>query len=207
MRRLRACLLRFKGLLHKGNRERDFAAELESHLQMHIDDNIRAGMSPQEARRIAVIKLGGIDQTKEAYHDRATIPFLESVTQDLRFALRQLRRNPVVTIAAVLTLAAAIGANTAIFSIVNAVLLRPLPYPNSDRIVNISTTSSLRGLDDLVLSDAEFNEFKEQTQTLEKMAAYASAALNLGDVAEPERIAYTEVSVDLFSVLGVTPYL
>jgi predicted permease len=207
MRRLRAWLLRFKGLLHKGDRERDFAAELESHLQMHIDDNIRAGMSPQEARRIAVIKLGGIDQTKEAYHDRATIPFLESVTQDLRFALRQLRRNRIVTIAAVLTLAAAIGANTAIFSIVNAVLLRPLPYPNSDRIVNISTTSSLRGLDDLVLSEAEFNEFKEQTQTLEKMAAYASAALNLGDVAEPERIAYTEVSVDLFSVLGVTPYL
>jgi putative ABC transport system permease protein len=207
MRKLRACLLRFRGLFQKDYRERDFADELESHLQMHIDDNIRAGMSPQEARRVAVMRLGGVDQAKEAYRDRTTIPFLESVMQDLRFAQRQLRRNPAVTVVTALTLAVAIGANTAIFSVVNAVLLRPLPYPNSDRVVNIATTSSLRGLDDLVLSEAEFNEFKSQTKTLEKMAAYASAALNLGDVAEPQRIGYTEVSVDLFSVLGVTPHL
>src|ERR1043165_1522268 len=184
MRQLRAWLLRFKGVFSKGGRERDFAHELESHLQMHIDDNIRAGMSPQEAKRVAVLKLGGVDQTKEAYRDRATIPLLESVMQDLRFTLRQFRRNPAFTVTAVLTLAAAIGANTAIFSVVNGVLLRPLPYPNSDRVVNITTRSTLRGLDDLNLSDAEFNEFKEQTQTFEKMAAYASAALNLGDVAE-----------------------
>ena len=207
MRQLRAWLLRLKGLFLKGARERELADEIESHLQLHIDDNIRAGMSPQEARRVAVMKLGGVDQAKETYRDRTTIPSLESVVQDLRFTLRQFRRNLAVTVAAVLTLAAAIGANTAIFSVVNAVLLRSLPYPNADRVVNITTTSSLRGLDDLVLSDAEFNEFKKQTQTLEKMAAYASAALNLGDVGEPERIGYTEVSVDLFSVLGVTAHL
>jgi hypothetical protein len=164
MRRLRAWLLRLKGVFFKGARERDFADELESHLQMHIDDNIRSGMSAQEAKRVAVLKLGGVDQAKEAYRDRVTVPFIESVLQDLHFALRLLRRNSVVTVAAVLMLATAIGANTAIFSIVNAVLLRPLPYPNSDRVVNITTTSALRGLDDLVLSDAEFNEFKEQTQ-------------------------------------------
>ena len=204
MRQLRAWLARFKGLFQKAARESDLAAEIESHLQMHMDDNIRAGMSPQEAKRIAVMKLGGIDQAKEAYRDRATIPFLESVVQDLRFTLRQLRRNPAVTLAAVLTLAAAIGANTAIFSVVNAVLLKPLPYPHSDRVVNITTTSSLRGLDDLVLSEAEFNEFKKHAQSFEKMAAYASAALNLGDVVQPERIGYAEVSVDLFSALGVT---
>ena len=86
-------------------------------------------------------------------------------------------------------------------------LLRPLPYPNSDRLVNITTTSSLRGLDDLLLSDAEFNEFKQQTQSFEKIGAYASAALNLGDVAEPQRVGYSEVSVDFFSVLGVNAYL
>ena len=207
MRQLRAWLLRFKGLFLKGARERELADEIESHLQLHIDDNIRAGMSPQEARRVAVMKLGGVDQAKESYRDRTTIPSLESVIQDLRFTLRQFRRNPAVTLAAVLTLAAAIGANTAIFSVVNAVLLKSLPYPNADRVVNITTTSSLRGLDDMVLSDAEFNEFKEQTQTLEKMAAYASPALNLGDVGEPERIGYSEVSVDFFSVLGVTAHL
>src|SRR6185295_18438039 len=207
MKQLRAWLLRFKGVFLKGARERDLAREIESHLQMHIDDNIRAGMSPQEAKRVAMMKLGGIDQTKEAYRDRATIPFLESLVQDLRFTLRQLRRHPAVTVAAVLTLATAIGANTAIFSVVNAVLLRPLPYPNSDRVVNITTTSALRGLDDLVLSEAEFNEFKEQTQSFEKMAAYVSAALNLGDVAEPQRVGYTETSVDLFSALGVRAQL
>jgi len=79
MRKLRAWLLRFRGLFIKD--ERDFADELESHLQMHIDDNIRAGMSVQEARRVAVMKLGGVAQTKEAYSDRATIPFLESAVR------------------------------------------------------------------------------------------------------------------------------
>ena len=98
--KLRAWLLRFKGLFSKDARERELADELESHLQMHIDDNIRAGMSPQEARRVAVMKLGGLDQTKEAYRDRATIPLLESAIQDLRFTFRQLRKNPAFTVTA-----------------------------------------------------------------------------------------------------------
>jgi len=126
---------------------------------------------------------------------------------DIRFALRLFKKNWPVTVAAVLTLAAGIGANTAIFSVVNAVLLRPLPYGNSERVVYITTTSALRGLDDLTLSEGEFNEIKQQTQTLDKMAGYASAALNLGEVAEPERIGYSEVSADLFAALGVPPYL
>src|SRR5262245_837646 len=99
MRQLRAWIVRLKGLFLKSARDRDFTDEIESHLQMHVDDNMRGGMSPQEARRIAVMKLGGIDQTKEAYRDRVTIPFLEGVVQDLRFSLRQLRRNFAVTVA------------------------------------------------------------------------------------------------------------
>src|ERR1043166_836020 len=98
MRKLRALLLRCKGLFLKDARERELSDELESHLQMHIDDNIRAGMSPLEARRVAVMKLGGIDQAKEAYRDRSTMPFIESIVQDLRFTLRQLRKNPAFTI-------------------------------------------------------------------------------------------------------------
>src|SRR4030095_11771258 len=100
MRQLRAFVLRLKGVFLKDARERDFENEIESHLQMHIDDNIRAGMSQQEAKRVAVMKLGGVEQTKEAYRDRGTIPFIESIMQDLRFSLRQLRRNPSVTVAA-----------------------------------------------------------------------------------------------------------
>jgi len=113
MRQLRAWLIRLKGVLVKAARERELADELESHLQMHIDDNIRAGMSPQEARRVAMMKLGGLDQAKEAYRDRATIPFLESMVQDLRFTLRQLRKNPGFTLTATAMVALGIGARVA----------------------------------------------------------------------------------------------
>ena len=141
MRQLRAWLLRFKGLFLKDAREREFADEIESHLQMHIDDNIRAGMSPQEARRVAVMKLGGVDQTKEAYRDRATIPFLESMVQDLRFTLRQLRKNPAFTVTATVMVALGIGASVAIFAFVDAALIKPLPYQNPSRLLYVTETT------------------------------------------------------------------
>ena len=118
MRKLRAWLSRFKGLFLKNARERELADEIESHLQLHIDDNIRAGMSPEEARRVAVMKLGGVDQTIEAYRDRATIPFLESMVQDLRFTLRQLRKNPTFAITSTAMVALGIGASVTIFAFV-----------------------------------------------------------------------------------------
>src|SRR6476659_3062459 len=141
MRRLRAWLLRFKGLFLKDTRERDLADELESHLQMHIDDNIRAGMSEHEARRIAMMKLGGLDQAKEAYRDRATIPFLESMVQDLRFTLRQLRKNPAFTITATAMVALGIGASVAIFAFVDAALIKPLPYRDPARLLLVTETT------------------------------------------------------------------
>jgi macrolide transport system ATP-binding/permease protein len=104
----------------KDAREREFSDEIESHLQMHIDDNIRAGMSPIEARRVAVMKLGGIDQTKEAYRDRSTIPFFESVVQDFRFTFRQLRKNPAFALTATAMVTLGIGASIAIFAFVDA---------------------------------------------------------------------------------------
>src|ERR1044072_1238316 len=116
MRQLRAWLVRLKGVLLKGDRDRDFANEIESHLQMHIDDNRRAGMSAEEARRVALMKLGGVDQTKEAYRDRATIPFLESLVQDLRFTLRQLRKHPAFTVTAVAMVTLGIRASVAMFA-------------------------------------------------------------------------------------------
>lgn len=134
MRRLRAWFFRFAGLFNRQRREHELADELQSHLQLHIEDNLGSGMTPVEARRQALIKLGGVEQTKEIFRDRRGIPLVESLIQDVRYGLRMLAKSPGFTAIALLTLALGIGGTTAIFSVIYGVLVDPWPYRDSDRL-------------------------------------------------------------------------
>src|SRR6266540_1862093 len=122
MSAMRAWLLRLRGALSGRAHDRDIENELSSHLQLHTDDNVHAGMTPTDARRAALIKLGGLAQTAESIRDRRGLPFLDTLRQDLVYAARVLRRNRGFTATAVVTFALGVGANSAIFSIVNAIL-------------------------------------------------------------------------------------
>ena len=126
MRRLRAWLVRLAALWPRAGRDRELADEIEANIQMHIEDNLRSGMRPEQARRDAILKLGGVEPTKEAYRDRRTIPLLENLLRDTRFAIRQLRKNPGFSLTAVLVLGLGLCASVAIFAFVDATLILSL---------------------------------------------------------------------------------
>jgi putative ABC transport system permease protein len=205
MKWLRGWLLRLGELFRKGRRERELAAEMESHLQLHIEDNLRAGMTTAQARREALMKLGGVEQTKENYRERRGLPALETLVQDIRFGLRVLSKNPGFTAVAVLTLALATGATTAIFSVVYGVVLRPLPYSDSNRIMAVSEVNSTGGWSRL--ADPNFDDFRDQNRSFQSIAKYNDNIASVSGASQPTRTIVASVSPDFLKVFAILPIL
>jgi hypothetical protein len=166
-----------------------------------------AGMSPDDARRAAVIEFGGIASTKENYRDRKSLPLLETLAQDLRYAARTLRKNPGFTTVAVLTLGLGIGANTAMFSVAQAVLWRPLPYAHPDRLVEITETNPLKHWTHTVAAPANFADWQKMNSVFTGIAAYGPSEVFLTGEGEPQRLKGLAVTGNLFDVLGVAALL
>ncbi|HEY9141284.1 MAG TPA: ABC transporter permease [Bryobacteraceae bacterium] len=205
--KLRAWLLRLAGTFpgNRRARERELAAEIDSHLQMHIDDNLRCGMTPAQARREAILQLGGVEATKEAYRDRSTIPFLEHLLQDLRFAIRQLRKNPGFTCTAVLVLALGMCASVAIFAFVDAALIKPLPYRNPSRLVGVFERVAMFPRSNL--SYLDYLDWKRLNRAFSSLDAYQHTGFLLSTPAGAQPVRGTRVSDGFFRTLGVAPVL
>ncbi|HXJ94304.1 MAG TPA: ABC transporter permease [Terriglobia bacterium] len=201
MRQLRAWFQRLRALPISEQSERDLSAELESHLQMHIEDNLRAGMSADEARRQALLKLGGVEQVKEHYRERRGIPLLETLFQDLRYALRMLRRSPGFTAVAVLSLALGIGVNALVFSVINALLLRPLPVERPGQLVFLENKSFNSQ------SFPNYRDLRDRNTTFSGLVGYRIAPMELESTGGATRIWGLLATGNYFDVLGVHPVM
>ncbi|MBO0798221.1 MAG: ABC transporter permease, partial [Blastocatellia bacterium] len=206
-RKIRVFLLRLGGLFHKGRRDRELAEEIESNLQFHLEDNLRAGMSPGDARRDALLKFGGIESAKEAYRDRRGLPLLEDLAHDLRYAFRQIGKYPGFVAIIVLTLGLGTGATTAIFSVVNNVLLRPLPYRDPGRLVWVAQRYSLSLGPGFVLGP-DFRAWRSENSSFEELEAFNGGPdTSLAGKGATIAVRATSITPRFFSMLGVNPIL
>ncbi len=203
MPRWRAFWVRALGFLDRERRERDFAEELASHLDMHVENNLRAGMAPEEARRAALLKLGGVEQVKELHRERRGLPLVDMLVQDVRLALRMMRRSPGFTAVAMLLVTLGVGANTVMFTVVNTLLLRPLPYPDAARLQLVQTVGEGGGAAAAAVPD--YHEFRSGNRSFRSLAAFYSRPLDVTGGEEPERIRVLIVSSEFLGTLQVPP--
>jgi predicted permease len=203
MRRLRGWILRLAGLFNKSRKDRELDEEIESHVQLHTEDNLRWGITPEQARREAMIKLGGIESIKEAYREQRGLPRLETLWQDIRYGARMLRKYPCSTAAVVLTLALGIGANTALFTAVDTIMFRPLAARDPDRLVLVAK-------DHDEFSFPFYERLRASLTSLEGLSASQFRAprrtfIVSSSKSEPQEITTQGVTGNFFSVLGVAP--
>jgi predicted permease len=198
--------------LHRAKWDRERLEEVESYIEMETAENIARGMAEGAAREAAHRKLGNRTLIREEIYRMNTIGFLDTLGRDVRYGLRALRHNPTFTIVALLTLGIGIGANTAVFSVVNAVLLKPLAYPNAERLVAVwqaapgaAGLASVSG--DLMLSPSMYFTYAEQNKTFEALGVWNSGTVTVTGLAEPEQVRAVGVSDGVLQALGVPPVL
>src|ERR1035437_4100824 len=206
MRRLRALWMRLRGLAFGWRQDGEFAAELESHVTMHTEDGIRAGLNPDEARRQALLQLGGAEQTRQAYRERRTLPWLENLLRDVRYALRGFRLNPVFTITVIATLALGIGATTAVFSVVDRILFRSLPYAHDDRLVSVGLVDPV--IPQEFMLGGSYYEWRDNQKPFEAFSSQG-AIPHACDLVErnPALLSCASVEQNFLPMLGIAPLL
>jgi putative ABC transport system permease protein len=198
---------RLRALLRKSEMERELDEELRYHIEQQTEQNIRLGMDPEEARYAAQKAFGGVEQAKERSRDARGVRWIEDLWQDLRYGARTLVKNPGFTMVAMVTLALGIGANSAIFSVVNSVLLRELSYRDPQRLVMVWSDRPLQqsqtGFTEWPFTAADFRDLRDQNQSFEQMAAFTTHRLNITGGDEPELLGGVRATANLFALLGV----
>ncbi|MCK5653317.1 MAG: ABC transporter permease, partial [Gemmatimonadetes bacterium] len=186
--------------------EREMDEEMRAHLELEIEENLRKGLGSDEARRAALVSFGGVERFKERARDARGGRLLDDLLQDLRYAFRTLSKSPGFTLAAIFILAIGIGANTAVFSLLHTVLIRPLPYPEADRLLAIESTAD-NGNETMPLSYADMLDLESLSRTVDEIGgAWYTNFTFTGDEG-PERIPGSEVTANFNEVLGVEPIL
>jgi len=198
---------RLRALFRRESVLRDIEEELRIHVEMETEINIKRGMPPDEARAVALKSFGDLGRNTERGYDIRGGGWIETLWQDLRYGARMLLNSPGFTATALFTLALGIGANITIFSVVNAVLLRPLPYPEADRLVYLWSEAPMQNIRERASAYANFSEWRNQNKSFEDLAALDPTVVTLTGAAEPEQVMSIRASANLFSLLGVRPLL
>jgi predicted permease len=206
----RELLARISSFFRKRELDREFDAELATHLEMAIEDNLKQGMSAEEARRRAMIRLGGMGATIELHKESRGLPALDTILQDVRYSIRTLRRDAGLATFAILIIGLGVGASSTVFSVVNALLLRPLPFEDPERLAWIAN-STVEGLSGSTVQVAHLQDLRAQSRSFTDVAAYCPF-YNVGDnkligAGEPERLTGAPVTENFFQLLGARPQL